>query len=183
MIKNAVHPKDYPQDDRPEVAIVGRSNSGKSSLINSLLGSDDSFVSKRPGKTRLINFFDKGENYRIVDMPGYGFAARALDEINQWTTMIETYFSLRSNLVGMAMTLDIRRDWTDDEVMLLRLSQSLGKEFALVLTKADKLSLNDKNKRMAYFKRKKIDNIFMVSNLNLDGIKEFESFIFNEWIK
>jgi GTP-binding protein len=183
MIKNAVHPKDYPEADRPEVALVGRSNSGKSSLINNLLGRKDSFVSKTPGKTRLINFFDKGEHYRIVDMPGYGFAARALDEINQWTSMIETYFSMRSNLVGMVLTMDVRRDWSEDEEMLYQLSQSLGKKFVLALTKIDKLSKVELDKRSAYFRRRINGECFFVSSLSGKGVEELEKHIFNQWVE
>jgi GTP-binding protein len=182
MIKNAVHPKDYPEADRPEVALVGRSNSGKSSLINSLLGRKDSYVSKTPGKTRLINFFDKGDRYRIVDMPGYGFAARAIDEINQWTSMIETYFSTRSNLVGLILTMDVRRDWSDDEEMLYRLSLDLGKKFALVLTKIDKLSRAELDKRSAYFRRRIKGECFFISSLSGQGVKEFEEQMFHQWI-
>ena len=89
FLKSAVWPKDYPEADRPEIALIGRSNAGKSSLLNALVSQKAAKVSQTPGKTRLLNFFDFGDHYRLVDMPGYGFAARSGDEILAWEKMIK----------------------------------------------------------------------------------------------
>ena len=95
FLKSAVLPADYPASDRPEVALVGRSNAGKSSLLNAIAGQKAARVSQMPGKTRLLNFFDFGDHYRFVDMPGYGFASRHGAEVLEWEKMISHYFDAR----------------------------------------------------------------------------------------
>ncbi len=106
--------KGCPRDSRPEVALIGRSNSGKSSLLNGIAQERVAMTSSTPGKTRLLNFFDAGPNYRFVDMPGYGWSARGGEEHHSWKPMIEGFLGARANLVGLLILLDVRRDWTDD---------------------------------------------------------------------
>src|SRR5262245_31840721 len=100
-----------PDDSRPEIALIGRSNSGKSSLLNGIAQERVAMISSTPGKTRLLNFFDAGDKYRYVDMPGYGFSARGGDEHHSWKPLIEGYLSARTNLCGLLVLLDVRRDW------------------------------------------------------------------------
>jgi len=170
--------------DRPEVALAGRSNAGKSSFLNAITNSKIAKVSQTPGKTRLLSFFDVGEKYRLVDMPGYGFASRSGDEMKSWQSMIEGYLSMRGNLVGLVLVMDINRDWEREEEMLTRFMFSLERPVAVVLTKADKLSKGEIQKR-----KKLIQNasgaefIFVVSSVKNSGIDEAEDFIFKNWVK
>lgn len=99
FLRSGVNGKDFPSPDMPEVALVGRSNAGKSSFLNALAKRKVARVSSAPGKTRLLNFFSAGDHYRLVDMPGYGFAARSANEIKSWQQMIERYLEERSCLV------------------------------------------------------------------------------------
>ena len=115
FLKSAVNQEDYPPSDRPEVALVGRSNAGKSSLLNALAGSKIAKVSQEPGKTRLLNFFDYGKQYRFVDMPGYGYASRSGSEILSWQEMITKYSDVRENLHGVVLIMDSARDWQEEE--------------------------------------------------------------------
>src|SRR5687768_5730395 len=91
FIKSAKVPKDFPHGSKPEVAIAGRSNAGKSSLINIMARSKVAKVSSTPGKTRLLNFFDYDNKFRLVDMPGYGFSKRSGHEQHSWEEMVEAY--------------------------------------------------------------------------------------------
>lgn len=183
-LKSGVDPSHYPEPSRPEIAVVGRSNAGKSSFINALTKSKIAHVSKQPGKTRLLSFFDVGEHYRLVDMPGYGFASRSGDEIRSWQVMIETYLSSRENLVGLLLVMDVRRPWTKDESMLLRFMNHNSLPVKVLLTKTDKCSQKE---RAQFLKEKKRDShtkeVYLVSSTEGDGVGEIEELVFNEWIK
>ena len=143
FVKSAVWPEDYPESGLCEVAFVGRSNAGKSSLINAILNCRVAKVSGEPGKTRLINFFEVRKKYHLVDLPGYGFAKVSRDEREKWRQMIETYTSLRSSLVGLVLVMDIRRDWAHEEAQLVAWVKRMGKKGLVVLNKADKVKTSD----------------------------------------
>lgn len=184
FIKSAVLPKDYPQIGKKEIAIAGRSNAGKSSFLNALANSKIAKVSNTPGKTRLLNFFSRGENYVLVDMPGYGFAARSGKEMREWHTMIENYLSLREELVGLVLVMDARREWTEDEELLKAFTDSRGLPMAIVLTKADKLTRNEINKIVSKIKKDAAtEAVFMTSALKKQGQKEVEEYLFENWVK
>jgi len=183
-LKSAVLVPDYPPPNRPEVAVAGRSNAGKSSFLNAIAGSKVAHVSQEPGKTRLLNFFEFGSHYRFVDMPGYGFAARSGDEMQSWSQMVETYLTLRGNLKGLVLLMDLRREWTADEEMLKKYCQQSGKAFCVALTKADKCSTKEQRERLKVIqKTSQVAETFLISSQTKTGIKELEDFIFNEWIK
>jgi GTP-binding protein len=187
FVKSAVETKDFPDETRPEVALVGRSNAGKSTLLNAMCGgSKVAKVSGTPGKTRLVNFFDVGEKYRLVDLPGYGYAARDRAERSQWAVMVENFFQTRSNLIGFILVCDIRRQWTPDEQVLLDMAHQRNLECLCVLTKLDKLSRQESLKlHKKWLETSGQDEDFFkpVSALNNDGVRELEEGIFKAWIK
>lgn len=184
FVKSAVFPEDYPISKKPEVAIAGRSNAGKSSLLNSMFGQKLAKVSSTPGKTRLLNFFDVSDKYSLVDMPGYGFAARGGAEIKQWHKMVETYLLSRENLRGLLLVMDSRRDWTQDEELLKSLCADKDLPLAVILTKVDKLNRKEfEQSKKRLTEQSGVENLFFVSNLKNTGTKELEDFIFQTWVK
>ncbi|HEX7081160.1 MAG TPA: ribosome biogenesis GTP-binding protein YihA/YsxC [Gammaproteobacteria bacterium] len=131
----------FPPDDAGEVAFVGRSNSGKSSAINALTGVRKlARVSKTPGRTRLVNFFEWSPGRRIVDLPGYGYAKVAPAVREGWRALLESYFRGRRGLRGVVITVDIRRGLGDLDRTMIEWAASLDLPVLLLLTKADKLS-------------------------------------------
>jgi GTP-binding protein len=183
FIKSAVHPPDFPPEDRWEVAISGRSNSGKSTFINALAGQKIAKVSQVAGKTRLLNFFDVGEFYRLVDMPGYGYASRSGSEISDWGKMIEIYLSDRPNLAGALLIMDIRRDWTPEEQSFLNFFSALQKPVLVMLNKIDQLKKSDIPKRHKILTSQSGQQCFVISAERKIGVKEVEDFFFHHWIK
>lgn len=183
FVKSAVLPKDFPPAKKPEIAICGRSNAGKSSFINGLSNQKLAKVSSTPGKTRLLNFFMVNETYMLVDMPGYGFAARSNDEVGDWQKMIESYLKERSVLKGLLLVMDIRRSWDDEEEVMKKFSQSLGFGMAVVLTKADKLGKNQVASAVAKIKKESgLTAVFPTSALDKSGQKLVEDYIFQNWV-
>lgn len=141
FIKSAARPADFPPDTGREVAFVGRSNSGKSTAVNVITGARKlARVSKTPGRTQLLNFFSFGEERRLVDLPGYGFARVAPDVQALWRRSLEAYLSTRASLAGLIVTMDIRRGMTPLDDTLLRWLEPRELPVAVLLTKADKLS-------------------------------------------
>ena len=141
FLKSAASPADFPPDTGREVAFVGRSNSGKSTALNAVTGARKlARVSKTPGRTQLINFFSLREGCRLVDLPGYGFARVAPEVQARWRRALETYLAQRASLVGLVVTMDIRRGVTELDLQLLRWLWSRRElPVAVLLTKADKL--------------------------------------------
>lgn len=183
FIKSAVLEKDYPVHRKAEVAIAGRSNAGKSSFINGLATNKIAKVSSTPGKTRLLNFFDM-DSFVLVDMPGYGFAARSGDEIRDWHKMIEVYLSSRESLAGLILIMDIRRSWSEDEELLRRFSETQGFPLAVVLTKADKMSRSQMLQAVNKIKKETgLSAVFATSALKKTGQEEVEDYIYDNWIK
>ena len=138
---SAFRENQYPPPDRPEIAFAGRSNVGKSSLMNVLVNRKSlARTSSRPGRTQSINFFTVGNRLYLVDLPGYGYAKVPIKVKKSWQHMMETYLSERSNLRAVIVILDIRRDPTEGDMQLLRWLKHYGIHAIPVLTKADKLS-------------------------------------------
>jgi len=143
FIKSAVWPPQYPPATLPEIAFVGRSNVGKSSLMNTLVGRKQlAKTSQTPGRTQLINFFSINKGISFVDLPGYGFARVPRSVKKDWGDMIETYLRERQNLAMVIFILDIRRDPSDDDLSLLDWLEYYRIPFTVILTKSDKLSNN-----------------------------------------
>lgn len=136
--------KQFPRDPRPEVALSGRSNVGKSSLINTLLGRKSlARVSSSPGKTITINYYDIDKKLYLVDLPGYGYAKRSKDSQRSWSTLTEDFFVKNPSIDALKLVIqliDIRTGPTDDDIMMINFLIDNGVNFAVVATKTDKLS-------------------------------------------
>ena len=141
FVKSAVDPSQYPHDLLPEVAFVGRSNVGKSSLINTLVNRKRiARTSNTPGRTQLVNFFLVNKKLSFVDLPGYGYAKVPVSVKRGWKAMVEGYLEGRKTLRLVVMILDIRREPSADDAMLIQWLRSNRVEIVFVLTKADKFS-------------------------------------------
>ena len=132
--------RQFPPDAGAEVAVAGRSNAGKSSAINAIVQRKGlAKTSKTPGATRLINFFELESGRRLVDLPGYGFAAVPGPMRQHWGTLIEGYFKERESLRGAIVVMDIRHPMTEHDQTMLALAANRSVPVHIVLTKADKL--------------------------------------------
>ena len=144
-----------PNDNKIEFAFIGRSNVGKSSLINMLCNNKKlAKTSATPGKTLLINHFIINREWYLVDLPGYGYAAVSKSERAAWGRLIEYYFAHRENLALCMLLLDIRRVPNDDDMKMIAAMQSRNVPLIAVLTKSDKLSNNEKAKQIKIISEK-----------------------------
>ncbi len=164
-----------------EIAVVGRSNVGKSSLLNKILKRDLVKVSQTPGKTQLINFFSKEGKYCLVDLPGYGYAKLSKETVETWKEMIEGYLVGREQLIGVLMLIDIRRMFEEEEKLLLKSLKQLNLPIAFVFTKSDKLNSTELRK-MTQECSKKYKPSFFVSSLKDTGVVELEDYIYRKWV-
>lgn len=128
-----------PESRLPEVAFIGKSNVGKSSLINALVSKKIAITSKTPGRTRQLNFFCVGDKLNLVDMPGFGYAKVSKDEIGSWEKLIYKYFANRANLKKAFLLLDARRGLSEKDVEMINIFNAVGVSYQLVLTKIDEL--------------------------------------------
>jgi len=149
FVKSAVVPEDYPDTGVPEIAFVGRSNVGKSSLINKMVQRKAlAKTSSTPGKTRLINFFLVNGLIGFVDLPGYGYAKVSKTERESWGVMIDRFLSRRRELKGVVLIQDIRRDQADMDRKMIEMIRRHGIPLIIVLTKADKFTRGKQNERV-----------------------------------
>ncbi|MGN1259194.1 MAG: ribosome biogenesis GTP-binding protein YihA/YsxC [Christensenellales bacterium] len=159
-----------------EIAIVGRSNVGKSSLINYLTNSKIAKASSSPGRTRLINYFSvNNDQFLFVDLPGYGYNEAGKANSEAWGKMMDDYFKNSQNLVNCLLLLDIRHKPNDKDLQMINYLVYYNIPFTIVATKADKLSKAEqgKNRQMlATYTKQGISNIYVVSSLNRTGGEE-----------
>jgi len=145
FVTSAAKPSDFPPPSLPEVAVVGRSNVGKSSLINALVGQPRlARTSRTPGRTRLVNWFAIEERFHLVDLPGYGYAEVSQATRESWRPLIESYLAERKSLAGVLLLIDVRRGVQDEELDFVPWLAEREMPMVVALTKSDKLA---KNKR------------------------------------
>jgi GTP-binding protein len=173
----AVRPSQYPGADVPEIAFAGRSNVGKSSLLNLITGRKSlARVSGSPGKTRTINFYLCNDEFRIVDLPGYGFARISRSESEKWGKMMESYLEHRPNLIKVVQLVDIRHKPSAQDVQMYDYLKYYGLDGIVVATKADKISSNEKARNIKEIRNTlgmgKNDKIIPVSALKKTGDEE-----------
>ena len=145
--------RQYPNDKRPEIAFVGKSNVGKSTLINSMMNRKAlARTSSQPGKTRTINFYDINEAIYFVDLPGYGYARASKTDIEKWGKMIEEYLYKRENLRAIVMLVDIRHEPGANDILMYEWLKHYGYDIIIAATKLDKISKNNIRKNMASIK-------------------------------
>ena len=175
LLLSAANKSHYPQDDLPEVALAGRSNVGKSSFINTLLGRKNlARTSGKPGKTRLLNFYNIDDKLRFVDVPGYGYAKVSKADRAKWGKMIEEYLTSRDNLRAVVSLVDFRHDPSADDVQMYDFLKFYDIPVILVATKADKVPRGKWNKHEAAVKKKlnfdKLDQFIIFSSVDRTGL-------------
>jgi len=149
FMTSAVSPRQYPGLRLPEVAFIGRSNVGKSSLINSLVNRKKLVkTSATPGKTQMINFFNINDAWIFTDLPGYGFAKVPPEIKKKWQKLIEGYLQQRDTLETVVMIVDIRRKPTDLDLQMRDWLEAVELDYVVVATKADKLSQTERQRQM-----------------------------------
>jgi GTP-binding protein len=176
FMKSAVKPEQYPQHLLPEIAFIGRSNVGKSSLLNTLVNKKNlARISNTPGRTQLINFFNIDEKLCFVDLPGYGFAKVPEHLKKQWKPMIESYLLQSQKLKSVVLILDVRHQPTKHDIMMRDWLQAYNVPMILVATKIDKIPKSKRQKQIKLIKEtlKTVspEQIFPFSALTHEGIK------------
>ena len=179
--------RQVPRDPRPEVALSGRSNVGKSSLINTMLGRKSlARVSSTPGKTITINYYDIDKQLYLVDLPGYGYARRSQESKRSWSSLTEDYFLKNPSADAIKLVvqlIDVRVGPTDDDIMMINWLIDCDVPFIVVATKADKLSKSELRRQLEsfeenYFKGTGIE-VLPFSSVTRDGKDELWSKIFD----
>lgn len=170
-----------PQSDLPEIAFAGRSNVGKSSLLNKLFQRKSlARISSVPGKTITINFYE-AENVNFVDLPGYGYAKVAKTEKQRWAEMMEGYFNSDRNIKLVVQLVDMRHPPTKDDIMMMEFLQANGYEFIVVMTKADKLKkkseynarIENSKKEMSFVPEERIIPFSSETGAGLEILKKY----------
>ena len=170
----AVKPMQYPEPSVPEIAFAGRSNVGKSSLLNLLTRRKNlARVSGSPGKTRTINFYRINDEFRIVDLPGYGYSRVSKSESEKWGAMMESYLENREGLLKVIQLVDIRHKPSAQDVQMYDYLKYFNLDGIVVATKADKVSSNQRSKNILEIRKtlgmSKSDKIIPVSALKKSG--------------
>ncbi len=179
---SAVSPKQYPDTKVPELAFAGRSNVGKSSLINKLLNRKSlARVSQKPGKTATINFYDIDGAINFVDLPGYGFARVSKEEKKKWGTIIETYLNSRESLSQVILLVDSRHTPTEDDRTMMGFIRAVCDRAVVIATKCDKLKKSELEPRMydiiKTLRLEGDDIIIPFSTVSGMGVEEFWSYV------
>ncbi len=154
FMTSAVTESQYLDSELPEIAVVGRSNVGKSSLINLLLNRKNlARTSSTPGKTQLINFFDIDGKFTLVDLPGYGYARVSKEQKKSWGKIIETYLKKRKNLLEVILLVDLRHKPTTEDIEMYHWIKSYGFNGIVIATKCDKIAKSKYKKHIDIIKK------------------------------
>ncbi|MCM0649843.1 ribosome biogenesis GTP-binding protein YihA/YsxC [Clostridium swellfunianum] len=185
FITSAVTPNQYPEENRVEIAFVGRSNVGKSSIINSLTNRRGlAKVSSTPGKTRLINFFLINNIFHLVDLPGYGYAKVSKVEKQSWGKIIESYLLNRPQLRKVVLLVDSRHKPSEDDILMYKWIKHYGHNTLIVATKKDKLKKSEIPKSEKLIREtlelSKDEKVMFFSSLNKEGREELLDELFKE---
>ena len=173
----AVDEKSYPKDGLKEIVLVGRSNVGKSSFINALTNRKKlAYTSSSPGKTRTINFYNIDNMFRIVDLPGYGYAKISMSEREKWKKIIEEYLVKSQNIALICQIIDVRHESTKLDLMMYDYIQSTGTDYLIIANKLDKLKSSQILKQISIIKKSLInlekDSLIPFSSQDKRGVKE-----------
>ncbi len=183
---SAVNKSQYPTDGIPEIAMVGRSNVGKSSSINTLLNRRNfARVSQTPGKTRTINFYLINKEFFFVDLPGYGYAKISKSEKEKWGAIMERYLKDRKELCAIFLLVDIRHEPSKDDVMMYEWIKYFGYDCVVIATKADKISRGQYQKHISIIRKKlnleKDEKVIPLSSLKKTGVEDVWNEIINKY--
>lgn len=175
FLSSSARPKDKIKSDLPQIAVVGKSNVGKSSFIN-YFAHDGKLarVSKQPGRTKMINYFLINREFILADLPGYGFARVSQEEKRRWAELIDDYLANEPDICLVIFLVDIRHDPTQDDMIMYNFLFKTGLPFVVVATKSDKLSksqIKPQLSRIANIFKLGVDNVLAISNENKTGME------------
>lgn len=183
---SAVNKSQYPAEGIPEIALAGRSNVGKSSIINTLLNRRNfARTSQTPGKTRTINFYLINNEFYFVDLPGYGYAKIAKSEKEKWGGIMERYLESRQELCSIFLLVDIRHEPTADDKLMYEWIKHFGYNCVVIATKADKIYRGQYQKHISIIRKKlqmeSSEKVIPVSSLKKTGVEELWEEIVNQY--
>jgi len=184
FVKSSSKYQECPEDNLPEHALIGRSNVGKSSLLNCLTSRKNlAKTSQKPGKTRLINHFLINEEWYLVDLPGYGWAQASKEDRKQWKNMIDNYLTSRSNLQCVLLLIDIRHAAQKNDLQFIENMADKEVPFVIIFTKADKISKNQAAQNIAKYRKvllkdwESMPTYFITSSMDSRGIDELLNYL------
>ena len=177
IVVSAIKKDQYPAEGLPEIALVGRSNVGKSSATNALLNRRNfARTSQTPGKTRTINFYKINQEFYFVDLPGYGYAKVSKSEKDKWGVIMERYLQDRQELCAIFLLVDIRHEPTNDDVMMYEWIKHFGYNCVVIATKADKISRGQYQKHISIIRKKlqleKDEKVIPLSSSKKTGVED-----------
>jgi len=177
FVKSCPNRKEKPQDVKPEVLVVGKSNVGKSSLINALCAKKRlAFTSSKPGHTRLLNYYDVDKHFYLVDAPGYGYAKGGIDLDRLFAEMMDSYFDKNNELKLVLILLDSRREISNDDQEIIDYVKESGFPYFIIVTKVDKINQKEKAAMNKRIKEQEFNHecVFYTSSLDNKGLNELK---------
>ena len=178
FVISAPNKNSWPKDELNEICFIGKSNVGKSSLLNTICNNSKmARVSSTPGCTKLLNFFEVDQAYRIVDAPGYGYAKTSLLNDKSFAKMMDEYIFERENVKLFVLLIDSRRELSQDDIDCLEMLKKTNKEVIVVGTKADKLNQSDKSKFTKNIKNNIDGKVYLTTTLKKESVFSLVDYI------